>query len=99
MAADDRKQRILQHLKQSTDGTHYISPKKTTKPIVPPTPPPTPTPPTPVSQPTPKPPLGDERKRRIMTHVKSSSVNFGEFSLKDEAKKKKIEDHIRKSLS
>ena len=28
---DDRKKRILEHLKQSGDGTAYISPKKTSQ--------------------------------------------------------------------
>lgn len=98
MAADDRKRRILAHLKESTNGTQYISPKKTSKPT--PTPSPTPSPPPP-SQPTPTLKLTSEndRKRRIMIHVQSSSGDFGNFSLNDETRKKKIEDHIRKSLS
>lgn len=96
MAINDRKKRILEHLKQSTDGTSYISPKKTSEPT--PTPLPTPEP-TPEPKPVAKPTLKEERKRKIMTHVNTSSQNFGSFSLKDDSKKKKIEEHIRKSLS
>ncbi len=96
MAMNDRKKRILEHLKQSTDGTHYISPKKTSKPT--PTPPPIPEP-TPEPKPVAKPSLKQERKQKIMNHVNTSSQNFGSFSLKDDNKKKKIEEHIRKSLS
>ncbi|ACB52654.1 unknown [Crocosphaera subtropica ATCC 51142] len=93
---NDRKKRILEHLKQSTNGTQYISPKNTSNPT--PTPPPTPEPipePKPVSKPT----LKEDRKQKIMAHVNTSSQNFGSFSLKDDSKKKKIEEHIRKSLS
>ncbi|MGK7958819.1 MAG: hypothetical protein AB4063_26700 [Crocosphaera sp.] len=93
---DDRKKRILEHLKQSTDGTQYISPKKTTEPT--PTPPPTPEP-SPEPKPVLKPTLKQDRKQKIMGHVNRSSENFGSFSLKDDSKKKKIEEHIRKSLS
>ncbi|CCQ50860.1 hypothetical protein WH8501_07825 [Crocosphaera watsonii WH 8501] len=107
---DDRKKRILEHLKQSGDGTAYISPKKTSQqtPAPEPTPEKTPEPtpettseqktspePLPVS----KPMVKDDRKQKIMAHVKSSSANFGKFSLEDDSKKKKIEEHIRKSLS
>ncbi|MEA5511498.1 hypothetical protein VB715_17130 [Crocosphaera sp. UHCC 0190] len=91
MAVDDRKKRILEHLKQSTDGMQYVPPKPTSEP------PPTPSP-TPIPQPTPT-PLGDDRKRRIMNHVNSSSGDFGDFSLTDKNQKKKIENHIRKSLN
>lgn len=100
MATDDRKQRILEHLKRSTDeGMLFISPKTSTQPSQSssqPTPPPKP-----VSQPKAiaTPLSRDERKRRIMTHVKSSSGEFGDFSLSSEERKKKIEDHIRKSIS
>ncbi len=38
MAIDDRKKRILEHLKKSTDGTQYISPQKTSEPTSPATP-------------------------------------------------------------
>ncbi|MDJ0598150.1 MAG: hypothetical protein QNJ37_04840 [Crocosphaera sp.] len=93
---NDRKKRILEHLKQSTNGTQYISPKKTSEPTPPPSPKPEPIPePQPVSKTTPK----DDRKQKIMGHVNRSSENFGSFSLKDDSKKKKIEEHIRKSLS
>ncbi|MDJ0842871.1 hypothetical protein [Crocosphaera sp.] len=93
---NDRKKRILEHLKQSTDGTQYIAAKKTSEPVPPPPPTPEPTPePKPVSKPT----LKQDRKQKIMGHVNRSSENFGSFSLKDDSKKKKIEEHIRKSLS
>ncbi len=105
---NDRKKRILEHLKQSTDGTNYISPKNTSTPT--PTPPPTPeaTPEvipevsleaTPEPKPVSKPTFKDDRKQKIMSHVNQSSKNFGSLSLKDDSKKKKIEEHIRKSLS
>ena len=110
MAINDRKKRILEHLKQSTDGTEYISEKKTSKtttspvtaseaaPEVPSSAVTTPKP-TPETPPVSKPVLKENRKQKIMSHVNSSSRNFGTFSLKDEGKKKKIEEHIRKSLS
>ncbi|MEA5533715.1 hypothetical protein [Crocosphaera sp. XPORK-15E] len=91
MAVDDRKKRILEHLKQSTDGMQYVAPKQTSEPSGTPSP-------TPIPQPTPT-PLGNDRKQRIMTHVNSSSGDFGKFSLTDDKRKKKIEDHIRKSLN
>jgi hypothetical protein len=97
MAIDDRKKRILEHLKQSTDGTQYISPQKTREPTSPATP--TTPPPTPETKPVSQPIVKEDRKQRIMTHVNSSSGNFGNFSLKDNGKKKKVQDHIRKSLS
>ena len=111
---DDRKKRILEHLKQSADVSSYISTKKTSKTKA--TPPATPEPtstvetspeaektpevetspePLPVS----KPIVKDARKQKIMAHVSSSSANFGKFSLEDDGKKKKIEEHIRKSLT
>ncbi|MGK7938666.1 MAG: hypothetical protein AB4062_00610 [Crocosphaera sp.] len=110
MAINDRKKRILEHLKQSTDGTEYISVKQTvntkTSPITTPqqTPetvasPDTTPEPTLKSEPVSKPIVKENRKRKIMSHVNNSSSNFGTFSLKDESKKKKIEEHIRKSLS
>lgn len=98
MAADDRKRRIVEHLKRSTDGMQYITPKKSTQPT--PTPSPLPTPePQPTQTPTPTPPTRNERKRRILAHVQSSSGDFGDFSLSSDQRKKQIEDHIRKSLS
>ncbi|MGK7882042.1 MAG: hypothetical protein AB4060_18365 [Crocosphaera sp.] len=111
---DDRKKRILEHLKQSADVSSYISAKKTsqTKPTAPPTPEPTSTletspeaekPPEAETSPEPLPVsktiFKDSRKQKIMAHVNSSSANFGKFSLEDDGKKKKIEEHIRKSLS
>ncbi|MDJ0658887.1 MAG: hypothetical protein QNJ42_05290 [Crocosphaera sp.] len=93
---NDRKKRILEHLKQSTNGTQYIAPNKTSEPTPPPTPIPEAKPePKPVS----KPSLKGDRKQKIMGHVNRSSESFGSFSLKDDSKKKKIEEHIRKSLS
>lgn len=91
---NDRKKRILEHLKQSTDGTQYISPKKASTPEPVSTPEPKPEP-----KPVVKPNFKQERKQKIMNHVNTSSQNFGSFSLKDDSKKKKIEEHIRKSLT
>lgn len=39
-----------------------------------------------------------DRKRRIMSHVKSSSGDFGDFSLNPEQRKRQIIEHVRKSL-
>ncbi|MDJ0508257.1 MAG: hypothetical protein QNJ64_03215 [Crocosphaera sp.] len=112
MTINDRKKRILEHLKQSTDGTQYISVKQTSKtttsPIAAPetleSPETTPEnlespETTPETEPVSQPVIKDDRKQKIMSHVNSSSSNFGNFSLKDENKKTKIEEHIRKSLS
>ena len=106
MTINERKKRILEHLKQSTDGTEYISVKKTSNTQASPITTLEETPeivasPEPIrkSEPVPKPIVKEDRKQKIMSHVNSSSGNFGTFSLKDDSKKKKIEEHIRKSLS
>lgn len=39
-----------------------------------------------------------DRKKRIMSHVKSSSGDFGDFSLNPEQRKRQIIEHVRKSL-
>jgi hypothetical protein len=94
MANDARKQRILQHLKESTSGVQY-SAKKTTKPsselsqpmVVP------------ESTPVVPPPVIQSRKQKIMNHVKLSSEKFDNFSLDTpDSRKKQIEDHLKKSL-
>ncbi|MBE9168719.1 hypothetical protein IQ238_14795 [Pleurocapsales cyanobacterium LEGE 06147] len=110
MATGDRKNKILEHLAQSTNGMRYDLSKKRAKPSIPPTPP------KPVERPTPSPlvesststpaistysftPLTiKDRKRRIMNHVKSSSGDFGDFSLNPEQRKRQIIEHVRKSL-
>lgn len=92
MGADDRKQRILNHLQQSSSGVNY-SPKKMTQPT-PMSPPPVITPElSPASVPV------ISRKRQVMSHVKLSDSDFGEFSLETPDKRKKqIQDHLKKSL-
>ncbi len=87
--ADDRKQRILNHLKQSSGGNFY-APRRTPSPE---TPPPSLPDPTPVAPPV------INRKQQIMVHLKQSSRNFGEFSLDTpEKRKQQIKDHLKKSL-
>jgi hypothetical protein len=39
-----------------------------------------------------------DRKRQVMNHVKSSSGDFGDFSLNPEQRKRQIIEHVRKSL-
>ncbi|MGK7931357.1 MAG: hypothetical protein AB4041_07980 [Microcystaceae cyanobacterium] len=103
MANDDRKQRILQHLKESTAGVQY-SAKKTTKPSPEPFPSVVePNPSLSVVEPKPSPvvvpPVVQTRKQKVMNHVKLSSEKFGDFSLDTpDSRKKQIEDHLKKSL-
>ena len=86
MASEDRKRRIREHLARSTDGIKFTS----TTPA--PTPPPAPIIPPP--EPIPK---TESRKRNVMDHLSLSSSEFGDFSLSEEARKKQILDHVRKS--
>lgn len=96
----DRKRRILEHLNKSSDTLKLISPKtiiKTeTEEIFP-------TAPVPVPEPVPQVSVTksktEDRKRKILSHVKQSSGEFGSFSLSKEAEKKQIQEHLRKSLS
>ncbi|ACK68784.1 conserved hypothetical protein [Gloeothece citriformis PCC 7424] len=105
MATDDRKKRILDHLAKSADGVKFGTPRTPSKsqssdslidstPSVDlPSPPPIPQP---VVSPTPS---KESRKRRVMDHVKMSSVNFKDYSVDTEKRKQKISDHLRKSQS
>jgi hypothetical protein len=86
MASEDRKRRIREHLARSADGMKFTS---TT-----PAPAPTPAPITPPPEPIPK---MESRKRDVMDHLSLSSSEFGDFSLSEEARKKRILDHVRKS--
>ncbi|PZV22792.1 MAG: hypothetical protein DCF12_20145 [Snowella sp.] len=96
----DRKRRILEHLNKSSDTLKLVSPKtiiKTeTEEILP-------TLPVPVPEPVPQVSVTksktEDRKRKILSHVKQSSGEFGSFSLSKEAEKKQIQEHLRKSLS
>jgi hypothetical protein len=94
----DRKRRILEHLNKSSDTLKLISPKtiiKTeTEEIVP-----TPPVPEPVPQVSVTKSKTEDRKRKILSHVKQSSGEFGSFSLSNESEKKQIQEHLRKSLS
>jgi hypothetical protein len=96
----DRKRQILEHLKKSSDTLKLI-PQKTiikteTEEILP-------TPPVPVPDPVPQISVTksktEDRKRKILSHVKQSSGEFGSFSLSNESEKKQIQEHLRKSLS
>ena len=49
---------------------------------------------TPPPEPIPK---TESRKRNVMDHLSLSSSEFGDFSLSEEARKKQILDHVRKS--
>lgn len=98
MAADDRKRRILQHLSLSSD---IIKPKQVTSRV-------SAEPITPEPEIAPEPPKTipnqktnkEERKRRILNHLKSSSSDFRLSSLESQEsqRKQKIKDHVRKSL-
>lgn len=103
----DRKKKILDHLAKSSDilKTPVAKPSSplssesvpTSAPIIPdpePTPPPTVTKPSTVSK-----SESSDRKRRILAHLNQSSSNFGDVLKSDEPDKKRIQDHLRKSLS
>lgn len=103
----DRKKKILDHLAKSSDilKTPVTKPSSpvpaesvsTSAPIVlepEPTPPPTVSKPSAVST-----PESSDRKRRILAHLNQSSSNFGDVLKSDEPDKKRIQEHLRKSLS
>lgn len=91
MASRDRKRKIFDHLAKSIEGAGYVKPprEQIQLPEVIAPPPPEPAPAS----------RGEERKRRIMSHVQQSSGNFGDFSLTDRKKQQRIQEHIKKSLS
>lgn len=101
MANNDRKRRILAHIAQSADGLKFL-----TANFNPPSPEPAILPPplveaTPIAPPSlPKTKVSnEERKRRILNHASQSSGNFGVFSLQTpESEKKRVLEHIQKSL-
>ena len=82
----DRKRRIFEHLNKSSDTLKLVSPKtiiKTeTEEILP-------IPPVPVPDPVPQISVTksktEDRKRKILSHVKQSSGEFGSFSLSNES--------------
>ncbi len=93
MAINLRKQRILDHLKQSADGVQY-APKKTTRST---------SSPAPVVIPevasSPAPVFTMSRKQKVMNHVKTSSSEFGDFTLETpDRRKRQIHAHLKKSL-
>lgn len=95
MTSSDRKKRILEHINRSSELNLVPSPKTLKSPtsesiaeVASPTPEITP-----IVENTPQ-----QRKREIMTHLNRSSANFGSFSLSSEARKKQIQEHIRKSI-
>ena len=93
MATDETKKRIMEHLAKSSDTMKSVSVKKTTKPNTPPTPPP---PKTELPEPT---PVKVDKKRQILDHVSRSGSDVGKFSQSEEQRKKRIQDHVRKSKS
>ena len=95
MATDDPKKRIMEHLAKSSDTMKSVSVKKTTKPK--PSAPLTPPPPETASpEPT---PVKVDRKRQILDHVNRSGSDVGKFSQSEEQRKKRIQEHVRKSKS
>ncbi|MEB3175007.1 MAG: hypothetical protein VKN60_07465 [Cyanobacteriota bacterium] len=98
MPSPDRKQKILDHLNQSVEKATYLprsaKAAPAEKPVVPAPEVPAPPPPPPVA-----PQLtAQERRRQILSHVRDSSGNFGDFSLESPGAKNKKMEHIRKSL-
>ena len=104
MSSADRKRKILDHLNKSVEQSAFLTPKSTkaasleSTSIEPETIRPSPEPP-PIPKVETVASSQADRKRRVMTHVNQSSGNFGDFSLSSEAEKKKIFDHIHKSLT
>lgn len=96
MANNEQKQRILEHLKKSTDGVQFIVAKSINKPVSTPTPRDEPTPPPPIQ---PSPPKPISRKQRVITHLKLSSQEFKDFSLETKQRQQQIREHIRKTQS
>lgn len=104
MSSADRKRKVLDHLNKSVEKSEFLTPKsakavslespRIEPDVINPLPEPAPTPvvETAASR-------QADRKRRVMTHVTQSSGDFGDFSLTSEAGKKKVLDHIRKSLT
>lgn len=100
MASDDRKRRILNHLSKSIDGVSYTTEKPTSRTASEPLSSSQPV--TPEPSPLPPPPKMDnpqERKRKVMNHVKLSSDSFGDFSMTPQNSPQKIQEHLRKSLN
>lgn len=103
MSSADRKRKILDHLNKSVEKSEFLTPK-TAKPSSP-EPPSLGTDAIKLPEPEPMPVVElapsrqVDRKRRVMTHVNQSSGDFGDFSLSSETGKKKVLDHIRKSLT
>ncbi len=96
MATDDRKKRIREHLKQSSELELISAPKtikipssesKSVEETIPN--------PEIIATPSIAPKI--KRKTEIMDHVNRSS-NFSDFSLSSEQRKKQIIEHIRKSI-
>ena len=96
----DRKRRILEHLNKSSDTLKLIPQKTVIKTEIEEI---LPTPPVLVPEPAPQVSVTksktEDRKRKILSHVKQSSGEFGSFSLSNESEKKQIQEHLRKSLS
>ena len=96
---DERKKRIMEHLGKSSDTIKSVSVKKTTKRNTPPTPPPVATPSAPdTASPQPN-PVKVDQKRRILAHLSRSGSDVGKFSESEEQRKKRIQEHVRKSKS
>lgn len=98
MAADDRKKKILDHVNLSAGGIKYTSSNISRNSAASENTPTLPqlekafTPPPPV-------PKVENRKRRIMDHLNSSSDDFKSVVNDSEKKKKQqIHSHLKKSL-
>ncbi|MEB3310546.1 MAG: hypothetical protein VKJ02_09950 [Snowella sp.] len=110
----DRKKKILEHLAKSSDllKTPTVKPSVplTTESVPPsapitsepePTPSPTVTKTSTVSKSESRDTsvAKDARKRQILAHLNQSSSEFGEILKSDEPDKKRIQEHLRKSIS
>ncbi len=88
MAANDRKKRIMEHLKL-TGNLNFKRRSPSSKPE---------TSPTPITPTTPTPPISpNSRKKRIKEHLARSSANFNCFSLSSQQRKQQIQEHVRLS--
>ncbi len=86
MAANERKNRIMEHL-ALTGNLNFKRRSPGFKPEASPTPITLPTPP--ISP--------DSRKKRIKEHLARSSANFNDFSLSSQQRKQQIQEHVRLS--
>jgi hypothetical protein len=95
----DRKQRILEHVKKSSDSLKLTVQKSSLSTEAEEIPAVTPDRVPELPEPSVTKSKIEDRKRRILNHVSQSSGEFGSFSLSNESERKQIQEHLRKSLS